>query len=140
MPAFSGSFTGTIRGQAMVSALDKPGHVLGLAAIGGTQSLVIGGKRKRQPKGARTEQEAWALLGVQNPRFETRRHQVVRTNRALGLFLPGTSPEIGGKLRSSLPVSDYGCLISLPAYSFTCANGICENNCRSMIMFSRRSN
>jgi hypothetical protein len=28
----------------------------------------------------------------------------------------------------------------LPAYSFTCANGICENNCRSMIMFSRRSN
>jgi hypothetical protein len=37
-------------------------------------------------------------------------------------------------------VSDYGCLISLPAYSFTCANGICENNCRSMIMFSRRSN
>jgi hypothetical protein len=29
---------------------------------------------------------------------------------------------------------------SIPAYSFTCANGICENNCRSMIMFSRRSN
>ena len=39
-----------------------------------------------------------------------------------------------------LLVSDYRCLISLPAYSFTCANGICENNCRSMIMFSRRSN
>ena len=27
-----------------------------------------------------------------------------------------------------------------PSYSFTCANGICENNCRSTIMFSRRSN
>jgi len=37
-------------------------------------------------------------------------------------------------------VSDYRRLISLPAYSFTCANGICENNCRSMIMFNRRSN
>jgi hypothetical protein len=37
MPAFSGSFAGTIRGQAMVSALDQPDHILGLAAIGGTQ-------------------------------------------------------------------------------------------------------
>jgi len=37
-------------------------------------------------------------------------------------------------------LSEYGRLISLPAYSFTCANGICENNCRSIIMFSRRSN
>ena len=26
-----------------------------------------------------------------------------------------------------------------PGYSFTWAKGICENNCRSMIMFSRRS-
>ena len=33
-----------------------------------------------------------------------------------------------------------GCLIFLRAYSFTCASGICENNCRSIIIFSRRSN
>jgi hypothetical protein len=37
MPAISGSFTGTIRGQAMVFALDKSGHALGLASISGTQ-------------------------------------------------------------------------------------------------------
>src|SRR5712692_2010718 len=37
MPAFSGSFTGTVRGQSMVSAFDQPDHILGLAGISGTQ-------------------------------------------------------------------------------------------------------
>ena len=37
MPAFSGSFTGTVRGQSMVSAFDQPNHILGLAGISGTQ-------------------------------------------------------------------------------------------------------
>ena len=35
---------------------------------------------------------------------------------------------------------DYGCAVSAGgASSFTCASGICPNNCRSMSMFSRRS-
>jgi hypothetical protein len=37
MPAFSGSFTGIVRGQSMVSALDQPNHILSLAGISGTQ-------------------------------------------------------------------------------------------------------
>jgi hypothetical protein len=37
MPASSGSFTGIVRGQTIVSALDQPNHFLGLAGISGTQ-------------------------------------------------------------------------------------------------------
>jgi hypothetical protein len=59
---------------------------------------------------------------------------------ALGLFASGTSPGIGGKTPSSLsgiqlPISDIS-----SRYSFACANGICEYNCKSTIRQSRRSN
>ena len=37
MPTFSGSFTGIVRGQSMVSAFDQANHILGLAGISGTQ-------------------------------------------------------------------------------------------------------
>jgi hypothetical protein len=37
MPAFSGSFNGSVRGQSMVSAFDQPNHILSLAGITGTQ-------------------------------------------------------------------------------------------------------
>jgi hypothetical protein len=37
MPAFSGSFTGIVRGQTIVPALDQPNHILSLAGISGTQ-------------------------------------------------------------------------------------------------------
>jgi hypothetical protein len=37
MPAFSGSFSGIVRGQSTVTALDQANHILGLAGISGTQ-------------------------------------------------------------------------------------------------------
>jgi hypothetical protein len=64
----------------------------------------------------------WRRKRFQNARLDDSSRAVSRLNRNCMRYLI------------------YGCLISLPAYSFTCANGICENNCRSMIMFSRRSN
>ncbi len=38
MPAFSGSFHGMVRGESTVNAAVQPGHMLGLAAISGTQT------------------------------------------------------------------------------------------------------
>ena len=37
MPAFSGSFQGTVRGQSSASVLDQANHMLGIAAVSGTQ-------------------------------------------------------------------------------------------------------
>lgn len=38
MPNFSGSFSGTIRTQTVLSVPDKPDHSLGLAEVSGTQN------------------------------------------------------------------------------------------------------
>ena len=38
MPNFSGSFSGTIRTQTVLSVPDKPDHFLGLAEVSGTQN------------------------------------------------------------------------------------------------------
>jgi hypothetical protein len=37
MPAFSGSFSGTVRGQSSVLVPDQPDHTLSLAGVAGTQ-------------------------------------------------------------------------------------------------------
>jgi hypothetical protein len=38
MPAFSGSFSGTIRTQTIISVPDQPDHSLGLGEVSGTQN------------------------------------------------------------------------------------------------------
>jgi hypothetical protein len=40
MPAFSGSFSGTIRTQSVISVQDEPNHSLSLSQVTGTQSTV----------------------------------------------------------------------------------------------------
>jgi hypothetical protein len=68
---------------------------------------------------------------------------VIRIKSAITNFGRLTCP----KSRSEHFSGENGCsnltsffsIISSP-YSFTCANGICENNCKSTIMDSRRSN
>jgi hypothetical protein len=50
-------------------------------------------------------------------------------------------PQLGGVCRDDKSNSGarQNSRLFSPGYSFTWAKGICENNCRSMIMFSRRS-
>jgi hypothetical protein len=61
MPAFSGSFSGTIRSQSIVSVPDQPDHSLGVAEVAGTQ-------RSADPKWNKSAINYWAitdLLGAQ---------------------------------------------------------------------------
>jgi hypothetical protein len=57
MPAFSGSFSGSIRGQSVVSVADQPDHSLGLSVVAGTQKAT-------DPKWNNSTITYWATLDV----------------------------------------------------------------------------
>jgi len=57
MPAFSGSFSGTIRTQSVVSVPDQPNHSLGVSEVAGTQSSA-------DPKWNKSTINYWATLDL----------------------------------------------------------------------------